>query len=123
ISRTIRLMPGGRNIVLGNGLEFPTYSIFREPAATLIERKDGPAVLGGSLACGIWRQLPAIAVIRRARKDSLSGPVALNNANGDQGVTLGIGALCTKKAKFEDLIEATFDVPAGMFRDSGRKLY
>jgi hypothetical protein len=47
----------------------------------------------------------------------------LNNLTDGRGVTLWIGALATDKAKIEDLVESAYDVPAGMFRDPGRKLY
>ena len=47
----------------------------------------------------------------------------MRNNDGTQKCTLWIGALATDKAKIEDLVEATYDVPAGMFRDAGRKLY
>ena len=123
LSRAIRLTPEGRSIVLGNGLDYPLYPIFREPAATLVERKEGPGILGVSLGRSLWRQLSAITVKRRSRTDKLSGSLALNNLVGTEAATLWIGALATDKAKIEDVVEAAYDIPAEMFRDSGRKLY
>lgn len=123
VSRAIRLHAEGVEIVLANGIDYPLYPIFREPAATVVERKDGPGILGVSLGRSVWRQLPAITVKRRASKDVLCGPLALPNLGDDHSCTLWIAALATDKAKIEDVIEAAYDIPAGMFRDSGRKLY
>jgi CRISPR system Cascade subunit CasA len=123
LSRSIRLDMDGRQMILANGLDYPLAPIFREPAATMVQREDGPAVLGVALGRSIWRQLPTITVKRRSNADSISGPLALQNIDGTQSCTLWIGALATDKAKIEDVVEAAYDVPAGMFRDAGRKLY
>ncbi len=123
LSRAIRLDAEGRQMILANGLDYPLAPIFREPAATMVQRDDETAVLGVSLGRSIWRQLSAITVKRRSSKDTISGPLALRNVDGSQSCTLWIGALATDKAKIEDVVEAAYDVPAGMFRDAGRKLY
>jgi len=123
LSRAIRLDMDGRQIILANGLEYPLAPIFRESAATMVQRDDGTAVVGVSLGRSIWRQLSAITVKRRSKSDPISGPLALRNLGGDQGCTLWIGALATDKAKIEDVVEAAYDIPAGMFRDAGRKVY
>lgn len=123
LSRSIRLDQNGRHMILANGLDYPLAPVFREPAATMVQRKDGPAVLGVALGRSIWRQLSAITVKRRSNADSISGPLALRNVDGTGSCTLWIGALATDKAKIEDVVEAAYDVPAGMFRDMGRKLY
>ena len=123
LSRAIRLDAEGRQMILANGLDYPLAPIFREPAATMVQRDEKTAVLGVSLGRSIWRQLSAITVKRRSNNDAICGPLALRNNDGTQKCTLWIGALATDKAKIEDLVEATYDVPAGMFRDAGRKLY
>lgn len=123
LSRAIRLHPDGCEMILANGIDYPLYPIFREPAATLVQRKDGPGILGISLGRSVWRQLAAITVKRRAIGDQIAGPLALTNLDGSRSATLWIGALSTDKAKIEDVVEAAYDVPAGMFRDAGRKLY
>ena len=110
-------------MVLANGLDYPLYPVFREPAATVLPRKEGPRHHGSVLGRSIWRQLSAITVKRRVERRQLSGPLALKNLGDDRGATLWIGALATDKAKIEDVVEASYDVPAGMFRDTGRKLY
>lgn len=123
LSRSIRLDEEGRQMILANGLDYPLAPIFREPAATLVQRDEETGVLGVSLGRSIWRQLYSITVKRRSNKDSISGPLALRNLGETQGCTLWIGALATDKAKIEDVVEAAYDIPAGMFRDAGRKLY
>ncbi|HSH39309.1 MAG TPA: type I-E CRISPR-associated protein Cse1/CasA [Chthoniobacterales bacterium] len=123
LSRAVRLHPDGLEIVLANGLDYPLYPIFREPAATVVPRKEEPGILGVSLGRSIWRQLSAITVKRFSNKDPMSGPLALKNLAEGRGATLWIGALATDKAKIEDVVEAAYDVPAAMFRDAGRKLY
>lgn len=123
LSRAVWLQPGGLEMVLANGLDYPLYPSFREPAATVVVRDKGPGVLGVSLGRSIWRQLSAIAVKRKFAQNALNGPLALNNLTEEQGATLWIGALSTDKAKIEDLVEAVYDLPAGMMSDQGRKLY
>jgi CRISPR system Cascade subunit CasA len=122
-SRLVRLFEDGEKITIGNGLTYPVYSKFREASATLIERKNELAVLSASLEKSIWRQLPAITVKNSADRDSLSGPLALANLPGDTGATLWLGALVTDKAKIEDVVEATYHIPAGMFLDAGRQVF
>ncbi len=123
LSRSIGLEADGRQMILANGLDYPLAPIFREPAATMVQRDEETAVLGVALGRSIWRQLYSITVKRRSNKDSISGPLALRNLGEAQGCTLWIGALATDKAKIEDVVEAAYDIPAGMFRDAGRKLY
>lgn len=123
LSRAVRLQADGVEMILANGVDYPLYPIFREPAATIVARKDGPGILGVTLGRSVWRQLGAITVKRRADKESLSGPLALRNLADGRGATLWIGALATDKAKIEDVMESVYDIPAGMFQDAGRKLY
>lgn len=121
LSRAIRLNPGGYDMILANGIDYPPYPTFRESSSTLVLRKDEPGVLGVSLERSLWRQLSAITVKRRS--DGICGPLPLRNLDGAETVTLWIGALSTDKAKIEDVVEAVYDIPAGMFEDGGRKLY
>ncbi len=123
LSRAIKLDSAGLEMILANGLDYPLYPIFREPAATIVQRKDGPGVMGISLGRSIWRQLSAITVKHRFQASQPSGPIALNNLRDDCGATLWVGGLATDKAKIEDVVEAAYDLPAGMFQDAGRKLY
>lgn len=123
LARAIRLFDEGNRIILGNGLDYPGYPEFREPSVTIVQRKDGPGLLSASLERSLWRQLPAIAVRRRATKDALCGPVALANLPNDAPASIWLGALVTDKAKIEDAVEGIYQIPAGMFRDLGRQTF
>jgi len=125
VSRLVYLDEKGTSIVLGNGFEYPTFNTFREAAATIISRKDGPGLLSASLERGIWRQLSAITVKRQADRSPLSGPLALSNHHLPAGERrIWSGALVTAgNGKIEDVVEAAYDLPANMFQDTGRQVY
>jgi len=124
LSRAIRLDAEGKQMILANGLDYPLAPLFREPAATLVQRDEDSVVLGATLGRSIWRQLSSITVKRRSNKDTISGPLALKNCDGTQAYSLWTGALVAAgNGKIEDVVEACYDVPAGMFRDEGRKVY
>ncbi len=123
LARAIRLHDDCSQIILANGLDYPGYPEFREPSATVIQRKDGLGVLSASLGRSLWRQLPAIVVRRRAVKDTLSGPAALAHLPDETPAHLWLGALVTDKAKIEDVVEGVYHIPAGMFKDVGRQAF
>ena len=123
LSRLIRLHDDRTHITLGNGLDYPGFPAFREAAATVIERKEKPAILGAVLCRSLWRQLPAIAVKRRYHQDRMSGPLALDNLPSGSPATLWLGALVTDQNKILDVISAAYGVPSGMFQDTGRQVY
>jgi CRISPR system Cascade subunit CasA len=123
LARAIRLDEDGAGLILANGLDYPAYPEFREPSVTLVERKDAPGLLSASLERSLWRQLPAIAVRRRATKDALCGPAALANLPDNTPASLWLGALVTDKAKIEDVVEGVYHIPAGMFKDLGRQTF
>jgi CRISPR system Cascade subunit CasA len=123
LARAVRLFEDGTRMVLANGLNYPAYPAFREASVTLVERKDGPGLLSASLERSLWRQLPAVAVRRRATKDALCGPAALANLPDNTPASLWLGALVTDKAKIEDVVEGIYHIPAGMFKDLGRQTF
>jgi CRISPR system Cascade subunit CasA len=123
LARAILLSPSGSAIILGNGLNYPAYPEYREPSATIVARKDATGVLSASLERSIWRQLSAIAVRRRATKDAVGGPAAFVNLPDNTSASIWLGALMTDKAKIEDIVEAAYAIPAGMFKDLGRQAY
>ncbi len=122
-SRAIRLGASGESIVLGNGLDYPIYPVFREASATVVIRKQEPALLPASTGRGIWRQLHAITVKRKSDAEPNSGPLALVLNSFRRDCTLWIGALVTDQAKIKDLVEATYSVPPALFDASGRAAY
>jgi len=124
ISRLIRLHDDRTHITLGNGLDYPLFPAFREAAATVIERKEKPTILGAELGRDLWRQLPAVVVKRRYDQDRMSGPLTLDNLPPDSPATLWLGALVThQNNKILDVISAAYEVPSGMFQDTGRQVY
>ncbi|MBA4147138.1 MAG: type I-E CRISPR-associated protein Cse1/CasA [Verrucomicrobia bacterium] len=124
VSRAVRLNDDGVSIILSNGLDYPIFPAFREPTATIVKRKDDElGVLPASTGRSFWRQLHAVAVKRRAAADQISGPLSLCNLRDEQDTALWLGALVTDKAKIEDLVEASYSLPAGMLTDLGRMAY
>jgi CRISPR system Cascade subunit CasA len=122
-SRALRINEAGERIILGNGLYYPIYPAYREATATVVLRKDEPSLLPASTGRGIWRQLHAITVKRRADADGTAGPPALSLNAFRQDSALWIGAFVTDKAKIEDLLEATYNVPPALFDPFGRAAY
>jgi CRISPR system Cascade subunit CasA len=124
LSRLAVVSSDGKGVSLANGFDYPLAPAFRDPATTMIQRKEVTGVLGADVSKSVWRQLPAITIKSCSSKDILSGPLALRNHSGEDSVTLWIAALVTVgNNKIADVIEAAYDIPAGMFRDAGRKLY
>lgn len=123
LSRAILLQEGESFIILANGLDYPIFPAFREATATITRRKEELALLPASTARSLWRQLPAITVRRSAASDQIAGPLALAHRQPDRRITLWIGALVTKKAKIEDVIEGVYTLPAELFTDFGRTAY
>lgn len=122
-SRALSVNVTGESIILGNGLDYPIYPAYREATASVVWRKDEPGLLPASTGRGIWRQLHAITVKRRADADSTAGPLALSLNAFRQESALWIGAFVTDKAKIEDLLEATYTVPPALFDPFGRAAY
>lgn len=124
LSRLAVVSSDGKGVSLANGFDYPLAPAFRDPTTTMIQRKEGTGVLGADVNKSVWRQLPAITIKSRSSNDAVSGPLALRNHNGEESITLWIAALVTVgNNKIEDVIDAAYDIPAGMFRDAGRKIY
>ena len=123
LSRAIRLDETGESIVLGNGLEYPSFPEYREATATIIVRKEGPGLLAARTGRAFWRQLHAIAVKRQADATTTAGALALGlNAFGKDSA-LWVGAFVTDKAKIEDVLESSYIVPPALFEPFGRAAY
>jgi CRISPR system Cascade subunit CasA len=124
VSRLVRLDEQGISMLLGNGLDYPIFRAFREAAATVVTRDEEQGLLSASLERSVWRQLSAITVKRQADKSRPCGPLALNNNLPAGGCRIWVGALVTAgNGKIEDVVEAAYDLPAGMFQDTGRQIY
>lgn len=123
LSRSIRLDAEGTFTILANGLDHPIYPVFREPAATIIQRKDELVLLPSSTGRSLWRQLAPVTVRRRSANDAVSGPLALGHETVGGDVALWVGALVTDKAKIEDTVEAHYRMPRSMLDAPGRAAY
>jgi CRISPR system Cascade subunit CasA len=123
LSRAIRLNDDGSSIVLASGLDYPIFPAFREASATVIKRKEELGLLPASTSRSLWRQLAAVSVKRRANAEATCGPLALNHLVDAKEIILWIGALVTDKGKIEDVVEASYSLPAGMLAESGRTAY
>jgi CRISPR system Cascade subunit CasA len=115
-------------MVWGNGFAYSVFPDFRcpEPSATSIERKDGQGrpvrdLLKANHARGIWRQMAALVVKRRA--DSVGGALALENIPEDNGFDIHVCALLRNQATIEAYQESVFHIPATMNTDIGRAAY
>lgn len=124
LSRPMRLNADGVTLILANGLDYPVFPAFREATATIVVRKDKTALLAGSTSRSLWRQLPAITVTRRAKAVEQSGPLSLQLGSRNCASTIWVGALITEgNGKMEDVVEASYSLPAGMFSEFGRAAY
>lgn len=126
LARSIRIADNRRSIILANGLPYPQWPTFREPAATFVKDGDDLTWVGASPARGVWRHLSAITIKRLGGNDAISGPLALGNAPEDSPVKLWIGALLPhpqKSALIIDLFESCYCVPPGMLHKKGQQLY
>jgi len=123
ITRCVRLQPDGSSLILANGPDYPLFPLFREPTATIIQKKEEQGLLPASTGRALWRQLGPITVRRKFARDPISGPLALLHEFRSDEVGLWVGALVTDKAKIEDLIEGFHKVPRTMLDEIGRTAY
>ena len=123
VSRAIRLNNEGTSIVLGNGLSYPFFPVFREPTATLIKRKDEIGLLSASTSRSLWRQLSPILIKRSSEANAEAGPLALNHAISSNDLALWTGGLITDKNKILDIVEARYSLPAEIAGEAGRDAY
>ncbi|MGA2608833.1 MAG: type I-E CRISPR-associated protein Cse1/CasA [Terriglobia bacterium] len=127
LSRAVGLADDRRSIILANGLEYPAYPEWREPAATIVIRtsKEGPtrAVLRASIDKGTWRELHALTVIG-LDKNTNGGPVALANLSNDCDFDLWVGGLVAAgNGKLVDTTQSVFHVPAAMLTEASQMTY
>ena len=122
LSRTIYLADDYASFMLANGLKYDPG--IRELSATIIMKSDGSdrIIKGISLDKSLWRELHSLFVIKVA-SNSIGGPLALANLDGNQAVDLWTGGLAADKAKLLDVVESIFHVPHQMFQDAGQQIY
>ena len=112
-------------------MEYPPFDVYsREPSSTVVvwgkRGQESPRLLPARLDQAVWRQLPALTVLRReASSGQASAPPVVQCYTQNEGGDLRIwtGAVVTDyKAKILNLVESTFSLPATMF-GSGRAIY
>jgi len=127
LSRAVRLAEDRRSMVLANGLEYPAYPEWREPAATIVTRminkKPSRAALSASIDRATWRELHALTVMS-VDKTSNGGPLALRNIENDEDFDLWVGGLVAAgNGKLVDNTESVYHVPAAMLAGPGQMVY
>lgn len=115
----------------GAGLRYPLFVVrkkitgFRETTTTTLSslgKKGGAAnpkndqllsaTAGGGVPKALWRQLHAIAILRRAGRRA--GPTALQRPQALSATALWAGALVGDQAKVGDTIESVFPLPRAL---------
>ena len=127
LSRAIRLDDNCRSMVLANGLEYPSYPEWREPAATIVTRniKKQPTrkTLPADVDKSTWRELHALAVVG-VGKNTNGGPAVLKNVAEEATFDLWVGGLVAEgNNKIVDTIESVFHVPAAMLWEASQRVY
>ena len=130
LTRAVLLAETGADMVLGDGLPFPSFTSPQRPfppevtaTVTVITsgKKQERILLGAQPGKAIWRQLAALTVRRHA--DGLGGCAALAHCRDGQGADLVVCALCRDQAEVVDAVESVFHVPGAMFQTEGHALY
>ncbi|MBI4563288.1 MAG: type I-E CRISPR-associated protein Cse1/CasA [Planctomycetes bacterium] len=126
LARVARLDNDATSLVLANGLKYPPYPAWREPTSTVIIRnvKGQPdrAILRASLDKAPWRELHSLTV-KTISRESIGGPLALQNISGNQPFDLWVGGLVADQAKLLDSLESVFHLPTAMLADPTQCTY
>lgn len=123
LSRFIHLQTDETFMLLGDGLDYPTFPDFpAEPSATVVLTQKGTdrALLGAGEKA-IWRELSAL-IIRRWQ-GQIGGAITLRNVPDDVALDIWVGAFLTNKASIEDTVESVLHVPALLRSRTGRGTY
>ncbi|MEO8909455.1 MAG: type I-E CRISPR-associated protein Cse1/CasA [Gemmatimonadaceae bacterium] len=124
MSRLIRLDSDGDFMMLGNGLEYPSYGKggMREPSATEVAKKDGTGrALLGARDKAVWRELHSLSL---ARRNDVGGALTLLNVLDNASFDYWLGAFITNQnAAVVDVVESVFHVPARMLGEPGHHAY
>lgn len=128
LTRAILLLPNRTEMLLANGLEYPSSGdkkmpFCREVSATEILNKEKTEriLLGATLGKEIWRELSALVISRE--QDKVGGALSLANVRENEDFDLWVGALVADKANVLDTVESVLHVPANLRTDAGRAAY
>jgi hypothetical protein len=114
-------------MILANGLDYPAYPEWREPAATIVTRTSNKqpsrAPLATSVDKATWRELHALTVIA-VDKTTNGGPVVLRNMQSNEDFDLWVGGLVAAgNGKLVDTTESVFHLPAAMLGETSQMVY
>lgn len=129
LTRLIRLKKNCKHMILGNGLDFPSFGDAHAPfpqeisaTAVLNNKKDALVLLKYIPDIAIWRQLASITVY--PHKDSLSGCRIISNGDSYETIDIVVdGIMYSGNGGFVDATESTFHIPGEMFQTEGHSLY
>lgn len=125
VTRAVWIDKEASTVILGEALIYPSFDeIFADPSTTIIAKEDKRMILRANPAQAIWRQLDAIATLRRAGE--LGGPLALRNALDGDCFDLWAGGLAThpmRIASIVDAVESVYRVPTALIQDAGHRIY
>lgn len=139
LARAVWLDADRKNVEVANGLQYGVFADSKDQksrqlkpgtgireltAAVAPGRKPGDkdrlasASAGGGMPKAAWRELHAIAALRRS--GMRGGPAALEHVRADvlQEAILWCGALVGSQAKVGDVIESVFRLPVKMLEDA-----
>jgi CRISPR system Cascade subunit CasA len=122
-----------QHALIDQGFIYPAYEeIPPESSAATVIWKSGetetPRLLRASPNRGIWRDLHALTILRRADGGSSAAPAILQSHyhqfGGSSAMPIWCGELIkAKDAKILDATESTFHLPLTLFKEHGRQLY
>lgn len=128
LARAILISRDGADMLLGDGLVFPSYTSPQRPfppelTATVVTagKKEARVLLGVQPGKAIWRQLSALTVKRLG--DEPGGCAALIHCHEDGETDIVVCGLARDQADVVDVVESVFHVPATMFQPEGHALY
>lgn len=127
LSRAVLLSPDGCNMLLGDGLSFPSFSNPQKPfppevsATVTLNRKKERIILGIQPGKAVWRQLGALTV--RQQDDGVGGCAALSRCDREQGTDLVVAGVARNRADIVDAVESVFHVPGALLVSDGHARY
>lgn len=127
MTRLIRLHPAGKQMLLGDGLVYPSFAVGfpQEPTATVAIRKKGEkeerTILSYRPAKALWRELASLVVKRKA--EGTEGPLSLRAIQDGEGCDLQVAALARDKATIVDTADSVFHIPSRLHSTEGTATY
>jgi CRISPR system Cascade subunit CasA len=120
LSRVIRLNEDGSEMLMGNGLSYPSFidGFPPEPTSVVVIRdnvKKERTLLSYRLGRSIWRELSAMIVRRNA--DGIGGPLSLRSLAESESCDLIVSALARDQATILDTTESIYHI-SPKFRSS-----